>query len=261
MRKDKYVQTIKSCAYALIFAMSFFWLTSPIVAYAKYDTYALNDRNKGESIIKTTIVIDPGHQSSGNSELEPVSPGSSKMKAKVSSGTRGVKTGVPEYMLTLDIAVLLKDELESRGYTVILTRDSNDVNISNSERAMVANENHADAYIRIHANGSENAKANGAMTICQTQNNPNNGFIYKESKALSEAVLDHYVTETGFRREHVWETDTMTGLNWAAVPSTIIEMGYMTNPEEDEKMQDPLYQGKMVEGIADGIDAYFGRTE
>ena len=202
------------------------------------------------------IVIDPGHQQYANTEQEPVGPGASETKIKVSGGTSGIASGIPEYQLTLDIGLQLRDELERRGYTVILVRETNEVNISNSERAAVANEADADAFIRIHANGSDNHGATGAMTICQTPGNIYNGDLYADSRALSDCILNAYTAATGIDYEYVWETDTMSGINWCDVPVTIVEMGYMTNSEEDMQMQDPQFQKKMTDGIADGIDAF-----
>ena len=138
-----------------------------------------------------------------------------------------------------------------------MVRTTHEVNISNAERAAVANDAGADAFIRIHANGAADSGVHGAMTLCQTPSNPYNGALYEESRKLSDCVLNAFVEKTGAKKQRVWETDTMSGINWAMVPTTIVEMGYMSNPEEDQKMASAEYQKLMAEGMANGIDRYF----
>jgi len=223
------------------------------------------DKNKVEAIPgqhrnpnSAVVVIDPGHQLKGDSKKEPNGPGSSVMKARVTSGTTGVSTGVAEYILNLEIGLKLKTELQNRGYTVYMTRSTHDVSISNVERAQYATSVGADIAVRIHANGASNSSARGAETIAPSASNPYVSHLASASQSLSKCIVNEYCKTTGFKNRGVVLSDTMTGINWSEVPVTIIELGFMSNAAEDEAMQDENMQNNMVQGIANGIDKYFG---
>ena len=221
-----------------------------------------NKENKTETKETTkkktgkVIVIDPGHQKRGDSSKEPVGPGAKETKAKVTTGATGVVTKQTEAILNLKVGLLLKTELEKRGYTVIMTRTTNEVNISNSQRAEIANKANADAFIRIHADSYESSKVVGMSTLCQTAKNKYNGNLADKSYRLSKCVLDNMVKTTDAKNRGVTRTDTMSGINWAKVPTTIVEMGFLSNPEEDKLLKSDDYQLKLVKGMANGIDEF-----
>lgn len=209
------------------------------------------------------IVIDAGHQQKAMDALEPCGPDSTEMKAKVSAGVTGVSTKQKEYELNLRVALLLRDELIRRGYSVVMIRETNNVSISNMERARIANKYNAAAYIRIHANGSEDTTLRGAMTICQSASNPypTCAATYEDSRLLSEIILDQFCSQTGIRQLSVREMDTMTGINWSQVPTTIVEMGYLSNQSEDKLMKSDYFRQEAAMGMANGLDVYFDRLE
>lgn len=198
------------------------------------------------------IGIDPGHQSKGNSEQEPISPGSNKTKKKVSSGTQGRFTGVPEYQVNLDVALLLRDLLVEQGATVVMTRETNDVNISNIERAQYFNEYETDYALRLHCNGSEDKTVHGAFMLVPTENP-----YLEDCDLAADLLINSYCEATGAKNLGITKRSDQTGFNWSERMVINIEMGHMTNREEDEKLSNPEYQKKMAQGLCNGILEYF----
>ncbi|MDO4170327.1 MAG: N-acetylmuramoyl-L-alanine amidase [Lachnospiraceae bacterium] len=211
---------------------------------------------------KYLVAIDAGHQEHQNSDTEPIGPGASEQKMKVASGTQGIKTGNPEYVINLEVSKKLRDILENRGYEVLMIRESNDVDISNRERAEIANNAQADIFLRIHCNSAEDSSTNGALALCPDSKNPYcSEKMKKASSELSEIVLKNLCEKTGAKQLSMIRTSTMSGINWSEIPVSIIEMGFMSNPDEDQKLGDDVYQTQLAEGIADGVDQYFEEIE
>ncbi len=205
------------------------------------------------------VAIDPGHQGSwvDMSAQEPSAPGSSETKAKATTGTTGKFSGLNEYELNLQVSLLLRDELEDRGYEVVMTREDHDTAISNKERAELAAAEGADILVRIHANGSEDTSVNGALAMVPSQSNPYVGYMYDECYELGEDILKAYCESTGIADDGVQYYDNMSGINWSTIPVTILEMGFMSNQNDDLLMADENFQPVMAKGIANGIDDYF----
>lgn len=206
------------------------------------------------------VALDPGHQSSeiDMSAQEPVGPGATETKMKATTGTSGRYSGVPEYELVLEVGLALRDELENRGYEVVMTREDNMTAISNKERAELAANAGADVLVRLHADGNDDSSVHGAMTMVPSSNNAYVADLHDDSYALGGAIINAYCDKTGMKNNGVVLTDTMSGINWSTIPVTILEMGYMTNESDDMNMQDEAFRANMILGIADGIDDYFG---
>lgn len=193
------------------------------------------------------IVIDPGHQKHANYETEPVAPWSDERKIKVSAGTTGVATERPEYEVTLEIGLMMRDYLESMGAKVIMTRTENDVNISNIERAMIAVNNKADVFLRLHCDDAGNSTARGVgVFVCSR------GELADKQVGWGDMLGDAMASATGARYRGCNASEVYSGLNWAtSVPSFLLEMGFMSNPEDDRQLSDPDYQKLICKGAAD----------
>lgn len=211
-----------------------------------------------------TVVIDPGHQgpSVDMSAPEPMAPGSSETKAKATSGTQGNFSGVPEYEVNLQVSLLLQQELTDRGYRVVMTRTDNETAISNKERAELASQQNADITVRIHANGAGDSSASGALTMAPTSANQYlSSDIIEKSNTLASCIINHYCAATGLGNQGIISSDNMTGTNWSTVPVAILEMGFMSNQNDDLYITNTANHPAMVAGIADGIDEYFSIVE
>ena len=209
------------------------------------------------------VAIDPGHQGSwvDMSAPEPVGPGASETKAKATTGTQSPYTGLTEYELNLTISLALRDELIRRGYEVVMTREDNDAAISNKERAELAAAQGAQVLVRIHANGSADPSICGALAMVPSESNPYVARLAADSMRLGQCILDRYCARTPFDNLGIQQHDDMSGINWSQIPVMILEMGFMSNQEDDSRMADPEIQKEMVLGIADGLDEYFEREE
>lgn len=208
--------------------------------------------------VRAVVCLDPGHQGRANSATEPLGPGSKEMKAKVSGGAVGVVTRIPEPRLTLKVAVLVKERLEAEGIQVVMTRVTDAVDISNRQRAEVANAAGADLFVRIHADSHTNAALKG-VSILYPAGNQWVGPIEAESLKAAEAMRDAVLGATGAADRGIVKRADLTGFNWAKVPSVLVEMGFMSNPVEDELLATEAYQAKLADGIAAGIVEYLER--
>lgn len=201
------------------------------------------------------VCIDPGHQAKGDGRSEPVAPGSGSRKARVSSGTAGVATKKAEYVVNLEASMILKKLLEEKGYTVCMTRESHDVNISNSERAILANDKGAQMTIRIHCDSIGNGGKTGATLLVPSKESRHTQSIYEPSFKYA-TLLKEKLTAKGVKVNGIFERADMTGFNWSRVPVIIFEMGFMSNYNEDRMLSDPAYQTKLMTAVVEALDAY-----
>ena len=197
-----------------------------------------------------------GHQQRGISSTERLAPGSSRRKAKLTSGTAGVRTHIPEYKTNLAIAKATKKELKKRGYKVIMLRTTNNCPLSNQQRTKKANKSGADIHICIHCNAS-GASAQGPLVCVPGSSRYVGKKIFNSSRKLGSCLLSSVAKAVNKRSHGTIRSDYYTTINWAKIPTMILECGFLTNSTEDRQLNSVSYQKKLAKGIADGVDKYF----
>lgn len=184
--------------------------------------------------IEKTIVIDPGH----GGEEEP-----------------GCVFGnVYEKELDLEIAKKLQAKLEKEYSRVIMTR-TEDVNVYLNERARIANRENADLFISIHQNALEDDDVTSGI---ETWYNP---VKDTESKILAQNIQENIIKTTNANDLGIKESKGLIVTQKTEMPSCLVETGFLSSTKERQKLAEDDYQDKIVEGIYNGIKAYFEETE
>ncbi|MCR5226052.1 MAG: N-acetylmuramoyl-L-alanine amidase [Eubacterium sp.] len=222
------------------------------------------------------VFIDPAKQITEDLNYEPMSPEVDApeltdsgeyatatsaqmpgMKKKMTAGAIGVNTGNFEYDVTMSVANYLNAELVKRGYTVFLSRSTNNVNISNAKRAQMANASSAEIYIKLEAPKSNDPSASGILGFIATSTNSHTGAMYQKNYELCYDVLQTTCEQTGATRMGIYETDNLTSLNYCNMPATVLSVGFLSNNNDDIALSMDDYKKKIAIGIANGIDEYF----
>ncbi len=152
----------------------------------------------------------------------------------------------------MDVASKLKETLQKEGYTVIMTKNKHSERLGNIERAEVGNKNNANLVIRIHADSADLEDANGASILVPSKK----GYaseINELSKKYGGILLSEMVASANMNNRGVVEREDMTGFNWSKVPVVLVEMGFLSNAEEDKLLNTEEYRIKIVQGLTEGI--------
>ena len=154
--------------------------------------------------------------------------------------------GYRESDLNLQVAKKVESKLKSKGIDVKMSRNS-DIFYSLSERAEMANDYGADAFVSIHQNSAEAKSANGIETYYNRKK--------EEDRPLSKDIQKQVISQTGANNRGVKNAE-FTVLVKSKMISALVECGFITNELEVKKLSDSSYQDKLATGIANGIEEY-----
>lgn len=210
----------------------------------------------GEKVLQGKIIcVDAGHGLSSYNIQEKIAPNSNETKPAFVSGTRG--KNFTEEQINLKVALILQKKLEEAGAIVIMTRTTAKTDKTNIDRAKYANDNKADISVKLHCDGSENNSISGISMLIPGDKYIADKDVLDKSRAAGKIVLDEVIQSTNAKNRGLVERDDLTGFNWTTVPIFLIEMGFMTNQNEDALLSSSDYQEKIADGIVSGLIKYF----
>lgn len=205
-----------------------------------------------------TICIDAGHGKTDRAAnlKEPIAPDSDIMKAAIASGTSGVATKITEASLNLSVSKKLEKALSEKGANILMIRETEYCDLTNVERTELWNSSGADLTIRIHANGLNDNKVSGVLMMVPGNKYIKDDEMLQKSTLIGKYILEGVLKHTKAKSRGTVVSNELTGFNWSKIPVVLLEMGFMTNPEEDKLLNTDLYQNKIVTGIVEGIEKY-----
>lgn len=201
------------------------------------------------------IGLNPGHQITTIKKKYPLAPGSRKKAYGVKTGAVGKFTHQPEYEVVLQVGLKLKRILESQGATVVITRTSNNVMLTNIDRASILNNAGVDIALQLHCNSWKKSSSNGSSCYIKTT-----GSWVNESWSAASSIAYNMSRYTGFRNLGVKICNTYMSLNWTTTPTVLLEMGYLTNRSDDLNLANDAFREKLAYGIYVGLCQHFGRS-
>jgi N-acetylmuramoyl-L-alanine amidase len=132
------------------------------------------------------------------------------------------------------------------------------VNLSNAQRAQIANRAKASLFLRIHMNGSPSARQAGLSTLYPAVTRWTKATSAPSRRAAA-VIQQSALSATGAPSDGLHARSDLAGFNWCTRPSVLVECGYMSNRVEDRLLASPKYQDKVAAGITRGVLAYLGR--
>lgn len=207
------------------------------------------------------VVIDPGHDLRANGAREPIGPGSERLKIKDGGGTRGVVTGTREADLVLDVSLRLRSLLRQAGVRVVMTRTRTArTSAGNVARARVANTARAALFLRVHADGHPDRSVRGTHTLHPVSIPDWTDDIAGASRRAAGIVQREVVRALGFPDRGLNPRSDFTGFNWSDVPVILVELGFMTNPDEDRALARPATRQRAAGGLCRGVLRFLERA-